>query len=370
MHPENFSLKWHTYSDHLRDMIKELMMNEDFSDVTLITEDKKQIKANISILSACSPFFKDILMKEKNSITLIYLRGIQYSEMQSIMQFIYLGEATFCKERMVEFLAVAKSLEIKELSNVDTPKNDDPLDEPSPSSPLIPSIINQEKSPEIKHLCNDNTTTKDEPEDETPSTDHVFEQASQDKGGIVDRKYNCKQCHKIYSSWANLYRHRKSAHQGVKYACDWCEHQATTQNHLTVHIRSKHQGIKYACGQCDFKATSKSYLNVHIQSKHGGIKFACSQCDYLAPTRSHLTLHIKSKHEGIRWPCDQCDYQATTKSYLTVHIQSKHEGVMHACDQCNYQASDRSNLTKHIKRKHKIVKNELKHEVVQDVLKE
>ena len=31
--------------------MKELMMNEDFSDITLVTEDKKQIKANISVLT-------------------------------------------------------------------------------------------------------------------------------------------------------------------------------------------------------------------------------------------------------------------------------------------------------------------------------
>ena len=58
MHPEKYSVKWHAYSDHLKSMMKELMMNEDFSDVTLVTEDKKQIKANINILSACSPVFK------------------------------------------------------------------------------------------------------------------------------------------------------------------------------------------------------------------------------------------------------------------------------------------------------------------------
>ena len=49
--------------------MKELMINEDFSDVTLVTEDKIQIKANINILSACSPVFKDILKKDKNSIS-------------------------------------------------------------------------------------------------------------------------------------------------------------------------------------------------------------------------------------------------------------------------------------------------------------
>ena len=96
--------------------MKELMMNEDFADVTLITEDKKQMKANINILSACSPVFKNILKKEKTN-QIMYLRGIQFPEMESIMQYIYLGEATFYEERMDEFLAVAKSLEIKELCN-------------------------------------------------------------------------------------------------------------------------------------------------------------------------------------------------------------------------------------------------------------
>ena len=115
MHQEKYSLTWHAYSDHLKSMMKELMMNEDFADVTLVTEDKKQIKANISILSACSPVFKDTLTKEKNSNHIMYLRGIQYPELESIMQFIYLGEATFYEERMDEFLALVKSLEIKEL---------------------------------------------------------------------------------------------------------------------------------------------------------------------------------------------------------------------------------------------------------------
>ena len=103
--------------------MKELMMNEDFSDVTLVTEDKKQIKANINILSACSPVFRDTLKKEKNSSTIMYLRGVQYSEIESIIQFIYLGEATFYEERMDEFLAVAKSLEIKELCNAESETN-------------------------------------------------------------------------------------------------------------------------------------------------------------------------------------------------------------------------------------------------------
>ena len=59
--------------------MKELMSNEDFSDVTLVTEDKKHIKANINILSTCSPVFKDILRKTDNTNQIMELRGVQHS---------------------------------------------------------------------------------------------------------------------------------------------------------------------------------------------------------------------------------------------------------------------------------------------------
>ena len=51
-------------------------------------------------------------MEITHSHPVIYLRGIQYSKIESILQFIYLGEAKFYEERMNEFLSVSKSLEI------------------------------------------------------------------------------------------------------------------------------------------------------------------------------------------------------------------------------------------------------------------
>ena len=124
MAQENYSLlEWPSYSEHLRNMMKEMLMDEKFSDVTLVTEDKKQIKAHLNILSACSPFFKDILQKQNNSI--IFLRGIHFDEVKSIMQFIYLGKTSFQQEMLNEFLSVARSLEIKELCNTETFSNDE-----------------------------------------------------------------------------------------------------------------------------------------------------------------------------------------------------------------------------------------------------
>ena len=116
-HQEKYTLRWHSYSDHLREALNEMMLSSEFADVTLVTDDKQQIRAHRNILSACSPVFKNILELDSNNTNpVIYLRGIQHSEMESIIQFIYLGEAKFYKERMSEFLNVSKDLEIKNLS--------------------------------------------------------------------------------------------------------------------------------------------------------------------------------------------------------------------------------------------------------------
>ena len=66
--PEKYSLTWNSsYSDHLRVALKEMMTSKDFADVTLVTDDKQQIRAHRNILSACSPVFKNILQIKSNS---------------------------------------------------------------------------------------------------------------------------------------------------------------------------------------------------------------------------------------------------------------------------------------------------------------
>ena len=250
MHPEKYSLTWQAYSDHLKAMMKELMMNEDFSDVTLVTEDKKQIKANRNILHACSPVFRDILKKENNSNTVMYLRGIQFSEMESIMQFIYLGEATFYEERMDEFLAVAKSLEIKDLCNTRT--NDEPEPKPSPGYP---------------------ETTTGLVKEQTIISNQIKKQAQQD-GFATKNKYDCGQCHKTYSSLGALHNHKQSVHQGVKYSCNQCEYQASQTSDVKKHIQAKHEGVKYQCDQCNYQSAYQSELTKHTRAKHEGVNYA------------------------------------------------------------------------------------------------
>merc|ERR1712208_226595 len=88
-----------------------------YTDVTLVSDDQTQFKAHKIVLSACSPVFKKIIDSNPSQHPLIYLRGVQSYEVESILQFMYLGEGRFYHERMGEFIKVAQDLEVKEISD-------------------------------------------------------------------------------------------------------------------------------------------------------------------------------------------------------------------------------------------------------------
>ena len=117
---QKYNLIWHTFSEHLQLMFKDLYEEEKYCDVTLVCDDQTQFKAHKIVLRACSPVFKKIIDNNPSQHPLIYLRGIQSYEMESILQFMYLGEGRFYYERMGEFIKVAKNLEVKEISDHDT----------------------------------------------------------------------------------------------------------------------------------------------------------------------------------------------------------------------------------------------------------
>merc|ERR1719300_1600672 len=57
--------------------------------------------------------FKNIINENPILSPIIYLRGIESHELESILQFLYLGQVTFYKDKINDFLNVAKNLEIK-----------------------------------------------------------------------------------------------------------------------------------------------------------------------------------------------------------------------------------------------------------------
>jgi len=113
---ENFSLRWNDFEENISSGLKDLRNANQFFDVTLLSE-TGQVGAHKLILSACSTFFKQILVSNPHQHPLIYLKGVTKEEIVNLLNFMYCGEVNVAQEELSSFLATAEDLKVKGLTN-------------------------------------------------------------------------------------------------------------------------------------------------------------------------------------------------------------------------------------------------------------
>ena len=92
LNQQSFCLKWEKHQSNVTSTFKELLADEDFVDITL-TADGGALKAHKVILSACSPYFRDILRGISAwQHPVIVLKDVPYPHLQGIVEYIYHGE--------------------------------------------------------------------------------------------------------------------------------------------------------------------------------------------------------------------------------------------------------------------------------------
>ena len=115
MSSEKFCIRWNDFETNISVAFRELRDDKDFFDVTLACEDE-QLQAHKVILSACSPFFRNVLRRNPHQHPLLYLKGVKYTDLQSVLNFMYHGEVNVAQEELNSFLAVAEELRVKGLT--------------------------------------------------------------------------------------------------------------------------------------------------------------------------------------------------------------------------------------------------------------
>ena len=108
-------LKFNNFENGMRDAFKGFKNKSDFCDVTLACEDG-QIEAHKLILSSCSPVFHSILVKNPHQHPLLYLKGVKFNEIVSVLDFMYSGEVNIDQSELSSFLLVAEDLKITGLT--------------------------------------------------------------------------------------------------------------------------------------------------------------------------------------------------------------------------------------------------------------
>ena len=112
---EKFCLRWNDFERNISLAFKEIREEKDFFDCT-ISCGSRQVEAHKLILSACSPFFRTILKQNPHQHPLLYHKGVEFHDMQAVLNFMYHGEVNVAQEALNSFLSVAEDLQVKGLT--------------------------------------------------------------------------------------------------------------------------------------------------------------------------------------------------------------------------------------------------------------
>lgn len=135
------------------------MARQEFVDVTLVCDDQNQIQAHKVILSACSDFFRNILLRNTAvRQPFIFLDNVSFQDLENIISFMYNGETAIGQEDFSSFMMSAQKLRVKGLSEqyckeVPREPDVDRRDRRGPRRARYKSVIKKEEPFEpVKHL--------------------------------------------------------------------------------------------------------------------------------------------------------------------------------------------------------------------------
>ncbi|KAK7028904.1 hypothetical protein SK128_015020 [Halocaridina rubra] len=116
MGSDQYCLKWNNHWANLIRVFNSLLQSETFVDVTLACEGR-HLKAHRLVLSACSPYFKELLVAHPDKHPIVILKDVRYSELRTLIEFIYNGEVSVEQHDLAALLCTARELQIKGLAD-------------------------------------------------------------------------------------------------------------------------------------------------------------------------------------------------------------------------------------------------------------
>jgi len=147
---EKFCLRWNDFEMNLSVALRDIREEKDFFDCTLSCG-ARQLQAHKLILSACSPFFRNILRQNPHQHPLLYLKGVEHSDLQAVLDFMYHGEVNVAQDELNSFLAVAEDLQVKGLTQTSSEQTKAQTNNPKAEARPTKKYLQREEPPPASH---------------------------------------------------------------------------------------------------------------------------------------------------------------------------------------------------------------------------
>ena len=254
---EKLCLQWNEFQNIVIGAFEDLRNDGDLTDVTLACEDGKQIETHKIVLAATSPFFLDILRRNKHPHPLIYMKGVKSENLVAMVEFFYRGEANVSQENLDDFLALADEMRLKGLSKLDE----------SQENTRPNQIQTQGFEPRELPLRHKKASQKVE-----KSKDHSMETALalNNSVEVTDMRLLNQQIRSMMETGHNRVQTGSygKIQERITRVCKVCGKEGR-QNEIKNHIEAKHiTGLTHSCDICGNKAKTKISLMNHKSKYH------------------------------------------------------------------------------------------------------
>jgi len=259
---QKLCLKWSDFQENAISTFGTLREYREFADVTLACEDGQQVEAHKVILASSSPFFLNLLRRNKHPHPLIYMRGLKSEDLMAMIDFLYFGEANVNQENLDSFLAVAEELQLKGLmgSSAEEETNKPTMTKKTKNISQEKKYLQQEVLIPVPSSFGDEPNSVDKLESSSPLegtsavTDYTVAADLQD----LDDKINSM----IVFSENQIGRGEKAK------ACKVCGKEGN-MSQIKAHIESHHiTGVSHTCNICGKTTRSKDAMRMHKRRNH------------------------------------------------------------------------------------------------------
>ena len=262
---EKLCLQWNDFQNIVSSAFADLKDDPDLTDVTLVCEDGKQVEAHKVVLASTSPFFMDLLKRNRHPNPLIYMRGIKSDVLMAMVEFFYKGEANVFQENLDTFLALADEMRLKGLSRTEEPQETEghpQIDRNSKGKFEPPMLVQPQNKETVK-----GKETKQQRSPKIFSETVVALNNSVEVGNLqmlddqISSMMEKSETRKPRTMYGKIYFEKTRI-------CKVCGEEGRV-NAIKAHIEAKHiTGITHTCNICGNSAKTKNSLVAHKSKYH------------------------------------------------------------------------------------------------------
>ncbi|XP_019884445.2 protein abrupt isoform X6 [Camponotus floridanus] len=375
---QQYSLRWNDFHLSILNSFRSLRDHQDFVDVTLAC-DSCTFTAHKVVLSACSPYFRDLLKANPCQHPIVILRDVASSDMESLLRFMYNGEVHVGQEQLPAFLKTAQMLQVRGLADVNSGVSNTKIPASSSSAGNNGSAPATPRNPWQDNGRGDlNESDMSPPEKRArscspPLDNHVVEQKSdlqesllgqaleggptihtiptnnvqstgEDSNSMSENEEDISNNGSILNTVKtepsdilndSIEHHRNSfpaallGLQGMGLPGPSGIHQVANQDPNYGSAVAKREEAAMTASATDTTQAVENFARLYTALRHDDTRPLCRYCGRSYSSPSNLRQHVKNVHSNWpspdTWPqCNVCGKRCKTKHYLINHQLQAH----------------------------------------------